>query len=142
MSTATKSVSAPTYQPTSRGSGFIIGPIADSVLIIGAPLVALVLGGSLFALPSSRFQVSLKDEQHDVRQILIAAFVSAHLILVYFRSHGNQNIFWTYPYRFTVVPLGMIALGAMSASALGIMGLVVTWWDVYHSSLQTFGFGR
>ena len=48
-------------------SGFIIGPIADSLLIIGAPLLALVLGGILFAFPESYFQVVIKSNPTDLR---------------------------------------------------------------------------
>ena len=25
---------------------------------------------------------------------------------------------------------------------MGVVGVLAVWWDVYHSSLQTFGFGR
>jgi hypothetical protein len=111
-------------------------------LIIGAPLVALVIAGPLFALPSARFGVSLHGMSYDLRQIMIVAFINAHLFLVFFRSHGNQNIFRLYPLRFTVVPLALVVLGATSQIALGVMGVLAVWWDVYHSSLQTFGFGR
>jgi hypothetical protein len=31
---------------------------------------------------------------------------------------------------------------AFSPFLFGIVGVVAVWWDVYHSSLQTFGFGR
>lgn len=74
--------------------------------------------------------------------MIIITFVHAHLFLVYFRSHANPNIFWTYPVRFVAVPLAMLVTCAISPLALGIVALVSVWWDVYHSSLQTFGFGR
>src|SRR6516162_8952004 len=88
-------VSAPST--SSAGSGFIISPAADGLLIIGAPLVALVIAAPLFALPSSSVGVSLRGMPHDLRQILIATFINAHLFLVFFRSHANQNIFRLYP---------------------------------------------
>ena len=130
------------HAPVLARSGFIIGPIADTFLIIGAPLLSLVLGWLLYSIPAPYFRISFQASQHDIRQVLIAVFINAHLFLVYFRSHANQSIFRQYPYRFTVVPLALMALGAVSPIALGVMGMVVTWWDVYHSSLQTFGFGR
>jgi hypothetical protein len=123
-------------------SGFIIGPMADCLFIIGAPLLALVIAGPLFALPSQNFVVSIRATPTDLRQILIVMFINAHLLLVYFRSHANQNIFRTYPLRFTVVPFGLFVAGVLSPVVLGIAGLVGVWWDVYHSSMQTFGFGR
>jgi hypothetical protein len=77
-----------------------------------------------------------------LRQILIQVFVNGHLFLVYFRSHANPKIFWQYPQRFVAVPAGLLLIGACSPVALGVMALVAVWWDVYHSSMQTFGFGR
>jgi len=134
------SVPSPPVDRTS--SGFIIGPIADSVLIIGAPIVALIIAGPLFALPSPNFHVSIRATPADLRQVLIVMFINAHLFLVYFRSHANQKIFHLYPVRFVAVPLVLFAMGVMSPTVLGIAGVIGIWWDLYHSSMQTFGFGR
>jgi hypothetical protein len=125
-----------------EASGFIIGPVADSVLIIGAPLVALLIAGPLFFLPSSTFEYEFRAKPYDLRQMGIVAFINAHLFLVYFRSHANQKIFHLYPFRFIAVPIGLFLAGATSPLALGLMGFLAIWWDVYHSSMQTFGFGR
>jgi len=139
MSATLNSAASP---PASTSSRFIIGPVADSLLIIGAPLVALIIAGSAFSLPDSVFRGSVQTLRIDLRQALIAIFVNAHLFLVFFRSHANPNIFGMYRLRFVAVPIALLSLGALSPIALGIMGLVAVWWDVYHSSLQTFGFGR
>jgi len=64
------------------------------------------------------------------------------LFLVFFRSHANAEIFRTYPIRFTVVPVALLFATALSPWIMGIVGVIAVWWDVYHSSLQTFGFGR
>ena len=40
------------------------------------------------------------------------------------------------------MPLTFIVLAAWFPPVLTMMAIVTTWWDVYHSSLQTFGFGR
>lgn len=37
--------------------------------------------------------------------LLIGMFIHAHLILVFFRSHGNAEICKRYPIRFLAVPL-------------------------------------
>jgi len=139
MSTTLKTSTSPS---STTKSGFIIGPLADSLLIIGAPLVALVIAGSAFSLPDTVFRGSVQTLRIDLRQALIAIFVNAHLFLVFFRSHANPTIFGMYPVRFVAVPIALLSLGAMSPLALGFMSLVAVWWDVYHSSLQTFGFGR
>ena len=123
-------------------STFIIGPIADSLFIIGAPLLALVLALPLYGLPESTFHGSIMGKEVDLRQVFIASFIAAHLVLVFFRSHANPKIFWTHPWRFTLVPAVLIISAAMSMWIFGLVAVLAVWWDVYHSSLQTFGFGR
>lgn len=123
-------------------SGFIIGPVADSVFIIGAPLVAVLIAGPSYWLPKDMFSTKIQGGTVDLRNAFIISFVAAHLVLVFFRSHGNANIFWTHPIRFTVVPLALLVAAASSRWILACAGVVAVWWDVYHSSLQTFGFGR
>ena len=143
MSTTSTTARVDASSSTSlTSSGFIIGPVADALLIIGAPLLALMIAGPLFSAPGSSFSVSIRGMTYDLRQVLVLVFINAHLFLVFFRSHANQNIFRTFPVRFTVVPFVLIVLGAVSPLALGAMGVLAVWWDVYHSSLQTFGFGR
>ncbi len=127
---------------TARNALFIISPIMDVVFIIGAPLVALVLAAILFTLPDPWFEISIRSDRADARRVLVLAFVNAHTFVMFFRSHANQNIFKTYPIRFTVVPLFLFLLGGASSVALLIMGLVIVWWDIYHAGMQTFGFGR
>ena len=139
---ANTTVSLRTETSPKVASGFIIGPIADSLLIIGAPLVALVIAMPLYALPPSNFAFSILGETADARQVFVLSFIMAHLFLVFFRSHANLEIFRAYPIRFTVVPLGLLFATALSPWIMGIVGVVAVWWDVYHSSLQTFGFGR
>ena len=123
-------------------SGFIIGPVADSLLIIGAPLLAMAIALPLFLAPKSIFDITILGEKTDVRQVFLLSFIMAHLVMVYFRSHANVNIFWTHPFCFTVVPISLFVATALSPWIMGIVGVVAVWWDVYHSSLQTFGFGR
>ena len=127
---------------TASNSGFIIGPIADSILIIGAPLVSLIVGAILFSIPNEYFDVQIRFQKIDFRQFFLQSFINAHLFLVYFRSHANPTIFRGHPWRFTLVPVLVFVIGGLSPAILGMMGLVAVWWDVYHSSLQTFGFGR
>ena len=131
------------HQVTSAKSGFIIGPVYDSVFIIGAPILAVLIVIPLFGLPSSTlFDYSIKGVSRDLRQVFIGSFIAAHLVLVYFRSHANIRIFRTHPFCFTIIPAALLIATVMSPWIMGIAGAVAIWWDVYHSSLQTFGFGR
>jgi hypothetical protein len=123
-------------------SGFIIGPVIDSIFIIGAPLTGVALAVPLFLLSKEECTTSFFGKSIDLRDAFIFSFISAHLVLVFFRSHANPKIFWTHPLRFTVVPLAVLVAAASSIWVASFAGVLVIWWDVYHSSLQTFGFGR
>lgn len=129
-------------KPPSVKSGFIIGPVADSLLIIGAPVLAVLVVIPLYKLPESAVNYPINGVTRDLRHVFISSFIAAHLVLVYFRSHANASIFWTYPFRFTVVPIVLLVATTLSPWVMGVTGVVTVWWDVYHSSLQTFGFGR
>jgi hypothetical protein len=124
--------------PRPASSGFISGPM------IAAPVVALVVYLLLaleprmfYALPDSSV---LKGKQliANVNYIVIYA----HLFLVFFRSHANPQIFRLYKLRFTVVPLALFGAIFVSSWALAAVTILAVWWDVYHSSMQTFGIGR
>lgn len=121
---------------------FIAGPIYDLVFFLFPPLGALALGMLLAVTGASELTVELGEEQITVAGFLLGAFIHAHLFIVFFRSHGNSMVRKTYPLRFLLVPV--ILFGAMMASTWIIVcvSVVATFWDVYHSGLQTFGIGR
>jgi len=74
--------------------------------------------------------------------LLLGIFIQAHLVIVFFRSHGNPAIFKLHRGRFLLVPL-LLYLAMMSSSWIFVAtSVLVTFWDVYHSALQTFGFAR
>jgi hypothetical protein len=140
--TASQGKERPAQAPARDGSGFIIGPMADCVFIIGAPLLALLIALPLFSLDASRCSAVLAGKPVDLRQVFLLSFTMAHLVLVFFRSHANTRIFWTHPLRFTLVPAALLVTMASSIWAYALVVAIGVWWDVYHSSLQTFGFGR
>ncbi len=123
--------------------GFIIGPVADSILLIGSPILALALGLIVSRVPAlGEDEITIGAATKAPSELFISAFVLAHLFIVFFRSHGNPKIFARHPVRFTVVPVALfVAMGLSHAVAIGV-AVLATWWDVYHSSLQTFGIGR
>jgi hypothetical protein len=84
----------------------------------------------------------LGTEEDTYAGFFIGTMIHAHLVAVFVRSHGNRKIFRTHPLRFTVVPL--LVWGAIVASPwIAVAATVVaTFWDVWHSAAQTFGFGR
>ncbi|MCH8084759.1 MAG: hypothetical protein IH885_11045, partial [Myxococcales bacterium] len=126
----------------SRPAGFIASPGYDAFFIILAPAIALAIAEvlSLFEAP---FDVTdfFGSEERRVT-IWIGVWTYAHLIAVGFRSHGNRKVFAQYRFRFTAVPLIVfLSLGASRWSLMTGIALVA-FWDVYHTSMQNFGFCR
>lgn len=123
-------------------SRFIIGPWADRVFFIFSPLLALALGGVLSATAFAREDFMLYGKSESWISVFSGMFTASHLVIVFFRSHGNSEIFKTHPTRFVVAPVLVFAAMALSSWMLIFGFVLAVWWDVYHSSLQTFGLGR
>jgi hypothetical protein len=66
----------------------------------------------------------------------------AHIVLVFFRSHANATVFRRHPWRFTLVPALLFLSLNLSFTMLILARVLAQFWDIYHSSLQTFGIGR
>jgi hypothetical protein len=127
--------------------GYIAGFWYDHVFFVLAPLLALAVGAAAVHLGGYGLRLTGRGDSGALLQIalptyLSAAFTHAHLLAVAFRSHGNRRIFETYRLRFTLVPAVVLAAMLLSTWAFVLAGVLVVWWDVYHSSLQTFGLGR
>jgi hypothetical protein len=74
--------------------------------------------------------------------VIIGVFIAAHLVLVVVRSHGNPRVLKRYWWRLTLVP-ALLFLALYASPWLSVFaGVLAIWWDVYHSSMQTFGLGR
>lgn len=121
--------------------GYIVSPAFDWFFFIGSPILALGLGLVLADTPIDRDSALLNYEQ-SILDFLIGSFIFAHLIIVIFRSHLNQKIFKLYPLRFTLIPLVVFLTMGFSTTALVFCSVLVTFWDVYHSGMQTFGLSR
>ena len=110
-------------------SGYIIGPWADAVFLIGSPAIALAI-----ALLASFDPLTL------LRAVIVLS--PAHLFLVLYRSHGNEAVFRRFPLRFTVVPVALFLAIFFSNTAFILLFYVTLFWDVHHGYMQTFGIGR
>src|SRR5437867_2786492 len=115
MSTAVAAASAPAspLEATKR-TGFLVGPVYDTVFFITSPLLALALGVAISGTPLTTGYVRIFSHEGTAATLFIGWFTMAHLFIVFFRSHGNREIFRTHPYRFTIVPVLLFA--AMTAS--------------------------
>jgi hypothetical protein len=123
-------------------SHFIVGPLYDAVLFVFAPLLALGIGVFLSATHLSDREWTFGGTENEITNSLIGVFIHAHLFVVFFRSHLNGQIRRLYPTRFLLVPPVMLAGALLSRWVLVGISVLATFWDVYHSGLQTFGLGR
>lgn len=123
-------------------SAHIIGPAADWAHLVLAPLWALGLGLLLGLSPLAKIRVSAFGLSASPVDGFLGAFIMAHLVLVFARSHLNARVRALHPVRFFVVPPLLLALLLSSPLARAFAVVLAVWWDAYHSSLQTFGLGR
>ena len=134
-------------RPALVNGGYIAGFWYDHVFFVLAPLLALLVGLAAVALGGYGVRLSARSDEGRLLQValptyLSAAFTHAHLLAVVFRSHANPRIFAAHRLRFTLVPAALLAAMVLSRWAFVLASVAVVWWDVYHSSLQTFGLGR
>ncbi len=118
---------------------YIISPRVDWGFIILAPLIWVVLAAILepFRAESHEFEV-LTDG-------LVGVVILGHLFISFFRTHLNKKIYRLYPTRFVVLPLVVLLILSeihISVYTLLFAAIILIFMDIWHSSLQTFGFGR
>ncbi len=126
-------------------SPYIASPFYDWFFFILAPLWALLLGIVLSKTFLAHYRISFGDSGEKrpfLLDILLGILVHAHLAAVFLRSHANPSIFRLYRLRFTAVPILLYISMILSDVALISITVLVVFWDVYHSSLQTFGLAR
>jgi hypothetical protein len=123
-------------------SPYIVGRGYDWAFFLAPPVIALALGGLI---SGSRFSVHhFRFWGHPVTAATLAvgALTHAHLAAVFFRSHLNPGIFRRYPLRFIAAPILLFAAMMASVAVMLVVTVLVVFWDVYHSGLQTFGLAR
>jgi hypothetical protein len=129
-----------------RGAGerspYLVSAVYDWCFFLLPPLLALGLGiwvsGSWFS--QQLFLVG--GQVTTLAKVCLGSLIHAHLVAVLFRSHNNPKIFALYPYRFLLVPV-LLWVALVGSPWIAISATVVaTFWDVWHSGAQTFGFAR
>jgi hypothetical protein len=116
--------------------------VYDWVFFLLPPLGALALGALISGTWFSTRKVWLWDHRTTLASLWIGTLTHAHLAAVFFRSHANPAIFKLHRVRFLVVPPLLYAAMMYSVAVLISVTVLVVYWDVYHSGLQTFGFAR
>lgn len=129
-------------QSEDKRSLYIVGPVYDWVFFLLPPVIALGLGMAISGTDFTSATFTIAGSEMTGASLFIGTIVHAHLVAVFVRSHGNPAIFRLYPIRFMVVPL-LLWMAIASSLWLAISATVVaTFWDVWHSGAQTFGFAR
>jgi hypothetical protein len=128
--------------PAPSRRGYIVGPFYDGLFFVFSPLLALALGVGIAGTRFATVPVEVAGLRVTPSHLLISVFISAHLVIVFVRSHVNAHIFRQFPLRFTLIPVLLLAATFSSYFLMALIAVVGVWWDVYHSSLQTFGLGR
>ena len=125
-------------------TGYIVSPAFDLFYFILSPLLGLLI---IRAVVLTEFDWAISQQNllgvMDSRVgFAIAVWTYAHLFAVVFRSHMNPQIFRQHRIRFVVVPI-VLLVGFLTSGWVLAFGMALTWlWDVYHSSMQVFGFCR
>ncbi|MCX4246220.1 hypothetical protein [Paraliomyxa miuraensis] len=123
-------------------STYIVGPVYDWAFFLGPPVAALLLGIALSGTHLANETFVWSGQWVTATGLGLGIFIHAHLVLVLYRSHANRNVLRQHPYRFSLVP-GMLLLAMLVSPVAAVCcSVLATFWDVYHSGAQTFGFGR
>ncbi len=86
--------------------------------------------------------ITIWNYTDSISDIFLASLITAHLAITIFRTHLNPEIFRRFPLRFTLIPALLMAAMLGSYKVLICVSVLATFWDVYHSGMQTFGLGR
>jgi hypothetical protein len=121
---------------------YIVGRAYDWAFFLAPPMLSLLLGilVSDTWLATEEWMVATEDDT--AIGFFIGTVIHAHLVAVFFRSHGNADIRRRYPLRFFAVPAALYAAILVSPWIAVATTVVATFWDVWHSGAQTFGFAR
>ncbi|TKD03199.1 hypothetical protein [Polyangium fumosum] len=123
-------------------SVYIAGPVYDWVFFLLPPIVSVLVGALVSGTWIATDRFWLAGKRVTWSTLLLGIVVNAHLVAVFVRSHLNPDVFSRHKIRFVVVPIAAFAAMMTSMWAVVIATVLVTFWDVYHSALQTFGLGR
>ena len=141
MTSLVQNVSAP--EPTkTRSSPYIASPTYDWIFFLLPPLASLIIAAAISETNFANDIFWIRNQRNTWASLLIGIFIHAHLVAVFVRSHLNPTVFPQHKFRFIVVPIVLIIAMMTSMWAVVIATVLVTFWDVWHSALQTFGLGR
>ena len=124
---------------------WIVGARYDLPLIVLTPLLALI-GSAVcwFAVEQETVHGSLwlRVLGEVAVGIFLTALIQGHLVLVLVRAYLNPKVRQAHWRRFIWAPIVLVGIQVLSPWMCVTLSVLAVYWDVYHSGLQTFGFGR
>lgn len=133
--------SALTLSPARR-SPYIANPVYDWIFFLLPPLFSLLVGALISGTSFDTDRFWIHGRRVTWATMLLGIFIHAHLFAVFVRSHLNPEVFPRHRFRFIALPILLVAAMMTSMWAVVLATVLVTFWDVWHSALQTFGLGR
>jgi hypothetical protein len=128
--------------PPRERSPYIVSRGFDWAFFLLPPIASLLIGALIAGTSFAEHRFWLAGKRATGATVLLGVVVNAHLVAVAFRSHLNADVFRRHRARFVLVPLVVFAAMMLSMWAVVIVAVLVVFWDVYHSALQTFGLAR
>ena len=117
------------------------GPRFDMLFFWGAPVIASILVWAWVltarAMPADAGQSAVAWLAYAV-----GVLTFAHLVAVVPRAYLNRDVFSANRGRLLIVPVLLLAALLVSPILLVCAAVLVVFWDVHHSAMQTFGIGR
>ncbi|MGB8331868.1 MAG: hypothetical protein WCE62_17205 [Polyangiales bacterium] len=142
ISEAPRAALAADFPRVRFGSAYIVSPLYDWFWFLLPPVLALGLGFAIHGLSINHDEFVFWNQDVTATGLFLGILIHAHIVIVLFRSHGNPQIYKLHPGRFIAVPILLYVLMNASMWILVSVSVLATFWDVYHSGMQTFGFAR
>lgn len=114
---------------------YIINEFYDKIIIIGGPILSLIL-----LLIFNSFDTL---NNSDYSYLFYISLTQGHLMVSSLRAFGNKKVRENNNLiKFIIYPILIFILIYMSSDLFILFYIIMIYWDIYHSSLQTFGFAK
>lgn len=121
---------------------YIVNPTFDNVFLIFSPLLTFFVAFIIQNVAFFHYDFQFGVYETSIIEFFLSTYIMAHIVFVFLRTHLNKSVYKQFKLRFTIIPMFILVSITSSLWLLTISGLIVVWWDVYHSGMQTFGLGR
>ena len=125
-----------------RRTPYIVSALYDWVFFLAPPLLTFLLGYLVDLGNMGREVFTWWGQTVTINTVMVGVFIHAHLVIVFWRSHGNADVRQQFRWRMFAVPLLLFVGMTVSVWVAVCASVLATFWDVYHSGAQTFGFAR